>query len=97
MSDGLIEGYGIHDVFSWNDGFVYQARGAPSVTFGATGDDYWARYHTDYDDLASLDFASLAPVLEAEARRRLRPRPSRRSRTVSTGVSRPSGPASTTT
>ncbi len=67
VSDGLIEDYGIHDVFSWNDGFVYQARGAPSVTFSATGDDYWARYHTNDDDLATLDFASLAPVLEAEA------------------------------
>lgn len=64
---GLIGGYGADDVYSWNDGFVYQAAGIPSVTFAATGPDYWTRYHTDYDDLASLDFAALEPVLAAEA------------------------------
>lgn len=64
---GLIGGYGAADVFSWNDGFVYQAAGIPSVTFAATGNDYWTRYHTDYDTLDSLDFTSLEPVLAAEA------------------------------
>jgi hypothetical protein len=64
---GLIDGYFADDVFSWNDGFVYQAAGIPSVTFSATGDDYWARYHTDYDSLESLDFPALEPVLAAEA------------------------------
>jgi len=64
---GLIDGYGADDVYSWNDGFVYQAAGIPSVTFAATGPDYWTRYHTDYDDLDSLDFPSLEPVLAAEA------------------------------
>jgi hypothetical protein len=54
-------------VFSWNDGFVYQATGIPSVTFSATGLDYWQRYHTDYDSLDTLDFPSLEPVLAAEA------------------------------
>ena len=64
---GLIKGYGADDVYSWNDGFVYQAAGIPSVTFAATGADYWTRYHTDYDSLDSLDFPSLEPVLAAEA------------------------------
>jgi hypothetical protein len=64
---GLIDGYGADDVYSWNDGFVYQAAGIPSVTFSATGDDYWTRYHTNYDTLASLDFPSLEPVFAAEA------------------------------
>jgi hypothetical protein len=68
QGSGLIDAYGADDVFSWNDGFVYQAAGIPSVTFSATGDDYWTRYHTDYDSLESLDFPSLEPVLAAEAR-----------------------------
>jgi hypothetical protein len=63
----MIGAYSINPVFSWNDGFVYQAKGAPNVTFGAAGIDYWQRYHTDYDNLASLDFPSLAPALRAEA------------------------------
>jgi hypothetical protein len=67
QGSGLIDAYGADDVFSWNDGFVYQAAGIPSVTFSATGDDYWTRYHTDYDSLESLDFPSLEPVLAAEA------------------------------
>ncbi|GIK77692.1 MAG: M28 family peptidase [Acidobacteria bacterium] len=67
QASGQIPAYGADDVYSWNDGFVYQAAGIPSVTFAATGDDYWTRYHTDHDSLDSLDFPSLEPVLAAEA------------------------------
>jgi len=56
------------DVFSWTDGFVYEVTGTPSMTFGAVGTNYWQRYHTDYDSLATLDFPSLAPILRAEAK-----------------------------
>ena len=64
---GQIGAYTANDVFSWNDGFAYQATGIPSVTFSATGLDYWQRYHTDYDSLDTLDFPTLEPVLAAEA------------------------------
>ena len=64
---GLIDGYVADDVYSWNDGFVYQAAGIPSVTFSATGDDDRTRYHTNYDTLDSLYFPSLEPVFAAEA------------------------------
>jgi hypothetical protein len=67
QGSGLIDFYGADDVYSWNDGFVYQAAGIPSVTFSATGDDYWTRYHTNYDTLDSLDFTALEPVFAAEA------------------------------
>ena len=67
QNSGLIDGFGANDVFSWNDGFVYQATGIPSVTFSASGPDYWRRYHTDHDVLDTLDFQSLGPVLAAEA------------------------------
>jgi hypothetical protein len=68
QADGLIPGYRLSEVYAWNDGFTYTAAGAPAVTFGATGSDYDRRYHTDYDSLDTLDFAGLAPVLEAETR-----------------------------
>ena len=67
-SDGLIPFFGVEEVFAWNDGFTYTAEGAPAVTFAAAGPDYGARYHTDYDSIDTLDFPSLAPVLEAETR-----------------------------
>lgn len=55
-------------MFSWTDGFVYEATGTPSMTFIGVGVDYWQRYHTDYDSLDTLDFPSLAPTLRAEAK-----------------------------
>jgi len=58
----------LYDVFSWTDGFVYEATGTPSMTFGAVGIDYWQRYHTDYDSLSTLDFPSLLPTFRAEAK-----------------------------
>jgi hypothetical protein len=67
QGSGLIEGFAANDVFSWNDGFVYQAAGIPSVTFSASGPDYWNRYHTDRDTVDTLDFDALEPVLAAEA------------------------------
>jgi Iap family predicted aminopeptidase len=66
--DGLIDYYGLADVYSWNDGFTYTAQGAPAVTFTATGPDYWSRYHTNYDSLDTLNFKTLKPVLQAETR-----------------------------
>jgi N-acetylated-alpha-linked acidic dipeptidase len=68
QADGLIAGYGLSEIYSWNDGFTYTAEGAPAITFGASGGHYGRRYHTDYDSLDTLDFPRLAPVLEAEAR-----------------------------
>jgi len=66
--DGLIEGYHLSEVYAWQDNFTYTASGAPAVTFGASDYTYWARYHTDYDSIDTLDFPSLLPVLEAETR-----------------------------
>ena len=66
--DGLIDYYGLADVYSWNDGFTYTAQGAPAVTFAASGPDYWGRYHTNYDSLDTLNFKTLKPVLQAETR-----------------------------
>lgn len=68
QADGLIGGFGLSEIYSWNDGFTYTAEGAPAVTFGAAGFGYGSRYHTDYDSLDTLDFPSLKPVLEAETR-----------------------------
>lgn len=68
QAKGLISGYQLSEVYAWNDGFTYTAAGAPAVTFGASGPSYGRRYHTDYDSLDTLDFAGLAPVLEAETR-----------------------------
>ncbi len=67
-SDGLIDYFGLADVYSWNDGFTYTAEGAPAVTFAASGAGYWGRYHTDYDALDTLNFRALKPVLQAETR-----------------------------
>ena len=55
-SDGLIDYFGLADVYSWNDGFTYTAEGAPAVTFAASGASYGGRYHTDYDALDTLNF-----------------------------------------
>ena len=90
----MIGEYGANDVFSWNDGFVYQATGMPSVTFSASGSTIGQRYHTDYDTLGTLDFPSLEPVLAAEAEVAL-DLDDRRSRTASTGAWRASRAAST--
>ena len=67
-ADGLIDYFGLADVYSWNDGFTYTAEGAPAVTFAASGADYGGRYHTDYDSLDTLNFNTLKPVLQAETR-----------------------------
>ena len=67
-SDGLIDYFGLADVYSWNDGFTYTAEGAPAVTFAASGASYWGRYHTDYDSFDTLNFKALKPVLQAETR-----------------------------
>ena len=67
-SDGLIDYFGLADVYSWNDGFTYTAEGAPAVTFAASGASYGGRYHTDYDALDTLNFKTLKPVLQAETR-----------------------------
>ncbi|MFN8233416.1 MAG: hypothetical protein U0V56_08085, partial [Actinomycetota bacterium] len=58
----------LSEVYAWQDNFTYTAEGAPAVTFGASGPDYWTRYHTDYDSIDTLDFPSLLPVLQAETR-----------------------------
>jgi hypothetical protein len=65
---GMVGPAQLYDVFSWTDGFVYEATGTPSMTFIAVGTDYWQRYHTDYDSLETLDFPSLMPMLRAEAK-----------------------------
>jgi hypothetical protein len=67
-ADGLISGFSMSEVWAWQDNFTYTTTGAPSVTFEATGSDYWTRYHTDYDSLSTLDFPGLAPFLQAETR-----------------------------
>ncbi|HEY6566334.1 MAG TPA: M28 family peptidase [Actinomycetota bacterium] len=67
-ADGLIPYFGTWEISSWNDGFTYTAEGAPAITFAAAGPDYGARYHTDYDSMDTLQFPTLAPVLEAETR-----------------------------
>jgi hypothetical protein len=67
-ADGLINYFGLADVYSWNDGFTYTAEGAPAVTFAASGASYGGRYHTDYDSLDTLNFDTLEPVLQAETR-----------------------------
>jgi hypothetical protein len=68
QADGLIDGFGLSDVWAWQDNFAYTAAGAPAVTFGATPGAYWTRYHTDYDSIDGLDFESLLPVFQAETR-----------------------------
>ena len=68
QADGLIDGFGLSEVYAWNDGFTYTAEGAPAVTFAAAGPDYWGRYHTDYDSFETLDFEALESVLQAETR-----------------------------
>jgi hypothetical protein len=66
--EGMLGLAALYDVFSWTDGFAYEVKGIPSMTFGATGTDYWQRYHTDYDSLDTLDFPALGPPLRAETR-----------------------------
>jgi len=68
QTGGMVGSAAIYDVFSWTDGFVYEATGIPSMTFAALGVDYWQRYHTDYDSLDTLDYPSLLPTFRAEAR-----------------------------
>jgi hypothetical protein len=68
QADGLIDGFGLSEVYAWQDNFTYTAEGAPAVTFGASDHTYWTRYHTDYDSIDTLDFQALEPVLEAETR-----------------------------
>jgi hypothetical protein len=68
VKDGLIKGYRLANVYSWNDGFVYTSLGAPSMTFAAAPPTYWGKYHTNFDNLASLDFKTLQPVFESEIR-----------------------------
>ena len=63
---GLLKGYHLANVYSWNDGFVYTSMGAPSMTFAAISGGYWGKYHTDFDNLASLDFETLKPIFESE-------------------------------
>jgi hypothetical protein len=67
-ADGLIDGFGLSEVYAWQDNFTYTAAGAPAVTFSASGPDYWTRYHTDYDSIDTLDFDALLPVFQAETR-----------------------------
>jgi Peptidase family M28 len=67
-ADGLIDGFGLSEVYAWQDNFTYTAAGAPAVTFEASDPAYWGRYHTDYDSIDTLDFASLLPVFQAETR-----------------------------
>jgi hypothetical protein len=68
QTGGMVGLAKLYDVFSWTDGFVYEATGTPSMTFGAVGVDYWQRYHTDYDSLDTLKFPSLLPTFRAEAK-----------------------------
>lgn len=68
VADGLIGGFGVSEVWAWQDNFTYTAEGAPAVTFGATPGGYWTRYHTDYDAIDGLDFEALQPVFQAEVR-----------------------------
>jgi Iap family predicted aminopeptidase len=67
-ADGLIDGFGLSEVYAWQDNFTYTAAGAPAVTFGASDYTYWGRYHTDYDSIDTLDFDALLPVFQAEVR-----------------------------
>ena len=67
-NDGLIDGFGLSEVYAWQDNFTYTAEGAPAITFGASDGTYFSRYHTDYDSIATLDFDALLPVLQAETR-----------------------------
>jgi hypothetical protein len=68
QTGGMVGSAAFYDVFSWTDGFVYEATGTPSLTFGASGVEYWQRYHTDYDSLDTLMFPQLEPTLRAEAK-----------------------------
>ncbi len=68
QTGGMVGLAKLYDVFSWTDGFVYEATGTPSMTFAAVGVDYWQRYHTDYDSLDTLNFPSLLPTFRAEAK-----------------------------
>jgi hypothetical protein len=68
QTGGMVGSAALYDVFSWTDGYVYEATGTPSLTFAAVGVDYWQRYHTNYDSLDTLDFPSLAPTLRAETK-----------------------------
>jgi hypothetical protein len=68
QKEGMLGPAALYDVFSWTDGFVYEVKGIPSMTFGASGVDYWQRYHTDDDTLDTLDIPGLQPVLRAETR-----------------------------
>ncbi len=68
QTGGMVGSAAYYDVFSWTDGYVYEASGIPSLTFAALAVDYWQRYHTDYDSLDTLDFPSLLPTFRAEAK-----------------------------
>ena len=68
VKDGLIKGYRLANIYAWNDGFVYTSMGAPSMTFAAIPPTYWGKYHTNFDNLKSLDFEALEPVFDSEAR-----------------------------
>ncbi len=68
QAEGLIDGFGLSEVYAWQDNFTYTAEGAPAITFGASDGSYWSRYHTDYDSIDTLDFETLLPVLQAETR-----------------------------
>jgi len=68
QTGGMVGSAALYNVFSWTDGFVYEATGTPSLTFLASGVDYSQRYHTDYDSLDTLMFPQLEPTLRAEAK-----------------------------
>ena len=56
-------GYNVsYPAHTWNDEWTFTAAGVPSVTFGATGDDYDFIYHTNLETKELVDWTYVAGV-----------------------------------
>jgi aminopeptidase YwaD len=55
-------------VSSWSNGWTFTAAGVPTITLSATKDDYWKKYHTDYEVDANLDWQLLGKIVKYTAK-----------------------------
>jgi hypothetical protein len=63
----LADGFHLSDVGSWDEGWTFAAAGVPSITFDQFSPAFGRNlYHTQLDTIDRIDFAGLAPVLQAE-------------------------------
>jgi Iap family predicted aminopeptidase len=62
-SGWLPNGYSVSfPAHTWNDEWTFTAAGVPSVTFGATGDDYDPIYHTNLETKDLVDWAYVGTI-----------------------------------